>query len=310
MTSKPIAGTKPPLVVLRGGGDVATGVAWRLVHAGFAVVVLELAEPLTVRRTVALSSAVRMGTVDIEGLRGVLFGNPSDAVAAAQLAAANNRAELAVLVCPSLATFSGPTSRPNVVVDARLAKRNIDTSMNDADVVIGLGPGFTAGADVHAVVETNRGHHLGRVFWTGSAEPNTGVAAEVGGRGAERVLRAPTNGMIRWDVAIGDRVVEGQHLGTMANGTVLPAPFSGILRGLIADSVDVPAGMKIGDIDPKCLPATCFEISDKALAIGGGVVEAALIGLRNLRSPIQEVRTDPASKPEEHRRYQPPYPVR
>jgi xanthine dehydrogenase accessory factor len=186
-----------------------------------------------------------------------------------------------VLVCPSLATFIEGSIRPQVVIDARLAKRNLDTTLHDADVVIGLGPGFTAGIDVHAVVETNRGHHLGRVFWTGSAEPNTGVAAEVGGRGAERVLRAPTKGTINWTTAIGDQVVEGQTLGAMADGTVLPAPFSGILRGLIADSVEVPAGMKIGDIDPKCQPAACFEISDKALAIGGGVVEAALVGLRN-----------------------------
>jgi xanthine dehydrogenase accessory factor len=222
------------------------------------------------------------GTVDIEGLRGFLFTEVSEAVEAAQLAAANSRAEVPVLVCPSLATFIEGSIRPQVVIDARLAKRNLDTTLHDADVVIGLGPGFTAGIDVHAVVETNRGHHLGRVFWTGSAEPNTGVAAEVGGRGAERVLRAPTKGTINWTTAIGDRVLEGQTLGAMADGTVLPAPFSGILRGLIADSVEVPAGMKIGDIDPKCQPAACFEISDKALAIGGGVVEAALIGLRNL----------------------------
>jgi xanthine dehydrogenase accessory factor len=276
---------KHPLAVVRGGGDIATGVAWRLVHAGFAVVVLELAEPLTVRRAVALSSAVRMGTVDIEGLRGSLFTDAKGAVEAAHLAAANGRAEVPVLVCPSLTEFTQATARPHVVVDARLAKRNLDTTLHDAAVVIGLGPGFTAGSDVHAVVETNRGHHLGRVFWTGSAEPNTGMAAEVGGRGAERVLRAPTNGTISWTTSIGDQVLEGQILGTMGDDTVLPAPFSGILRGLIAHSVEVPAGMKIGDIDPKCLPAACFEISDKALAIGGGVVEAALVGLRT--SPAQ-----------------------
>jgi xanthine dehydrogenase accessory factor len=277
--------TKPHLVVVRGGGDIATGVAWRLVSAGFAVVVLELGEPLTVRRTVALSSAVRMGTVDIEGLRGVLCTDAAEAVDAAQLAAANSRAEVPVLVFPSLAEFIAKARRPRVVVDARLAKRNIDTTMNDADVVIGLGPGFTAGLDVHAVVETNRGHHLGRVFWTGSAEPDTGIAAVVAGRGAERVLRAPSSGAIRWHVSIGDRVLEGQTLGTMADGTVLTAPFTGVLRGLIADSVTLTKGLKIGDLDPKCEPSTCFEISDKALAIGGGVVEAALIGLRSPQLP-------------------------
>ncbi len=277
------AKTKHPLVVLRGGGDIATGVAWRLVRAGLAVVVLELVEPLTVRRTVALSSAVRLGTVDIEGLRGVLFTDASEAVEAAQLTTANGRAEVPILVSPSLGEFTAKSRKPNVVVDARLAKRNLDTSMSDADLVIGLGPGFTAGTDVHAVVETNRGHHLGRVFWTGSAEPNTGIAAVVGGRGADRVLRAPGDGSVRWTTAIGDHVLEGQTLGTMADGTPLPAPFTGVLRGLINDSVAITKGLKIGDIDPKCEPSACFEISDKALAIGGGVVEAALLGLRNLQ---------------------------
>jgi xanthine dehydrogenase accessory factor len=284
------APSQPRLAVLRGGGDIATGVAWRLVQAGFAVVVLELPEPLTVRRTVALSSAVRMGTVDIEGLRGTLFTDARKATEAAQLGAANGRAEVPVLVCPSLVEFAGEfvgefvgsARQPHVVVDARLVKRNLDTSMHDGDMVIGLGPGFTAGVDVHAVVETNRGHHLGRVFWTGSAEPNTGIAAVVGGRGAERVLRAPSNGSAMWHTSIGDHVLEGQYLGTMSDGAPLTAPFTGVLRGLIGESVAVTTGLKIGDIDPKCEPSACFEISDKALAIGGGVVEAALLGLRNL----------------------------
>ena len=275
---------RPPLAVIRGGGDIATGVAWRLVHAGFAVVVLELAEPLTVRRTVALSTAVRLGSVDIEGLRGVLTDSPTAAAELAELMAANGRGEVPVVVSPSLTEFTSQLAEHatiDVLVDARLAKRNIDTTRNDARVVIGLGPGFEAGFDVDAVIETNRGHHLGRVLWTGSAEPNTGVAAVVGGRGAERVLRAPTNGRVSWTVSIGDEVLEGQRIGSMDNGTVLYAPFRGIVRGLIAEQVDLIAGFKIGDIDPRCDPAACFTISDKALAIGGGVVEAALLGLRN-----------------------------
>ena len=283
------ANSQPPLVVLRGGGDVATGVAWRLVSAGFAVVALELAEPLTVRRTVALSSAVRLGTIDIEGLRGVLFTDPKRAVEAARLAAPNHRAEVPVLVCPSLANFSEAAERPAVVVDARLAKRNIDTTIADATIVIGLGPGFCAGEDVHAVVETNRGHHLGRVLWTGSAEPNTGIAAIVGGRGAERVLRAPLNGSVVWSAAIGEQVQEGQLIGMMQgtpngtqNGTQIVAPFNGTLRGLISEYAAITTGLKIGDVDPRCEESACFEISDKALAIGGGVVEAALLGLRSL----------------------------
>ena len=229
------------------------------------MVVLELPEPLTVRRTVALSTAVTDGEVTVQGMRGVLVGSPLEAIATAR------RGDVAVLVAPALAAL-GPV-RPDVVVDARLAKRNIDTSMDDADLVVALGPGFTAGHDCHAVVETMRGPRLGRVIWTGPARPDTGVPAEVGGRSADRVLRAPVAGEVSWRVEIGELVVSGQLLGTVG-GHALEAPFDGVLRGAIRPGMTVQLGLKIGDVDPRGDPAACWEISDKALAVGGGVLEA------------------------------------
>lgn len=253
--------------MLRGGGDLATGVAWHLVEAGWPVVVLELPEPLTVRRTVALSTAVTDGEVTVQGMRGVLVASPLEAIATAR------RGDVAVLVAPELAAL-GP-ARPAVVVDARLAKRNIDTSMNDADLVVALGPGFTAGHDCHAVVETMRGPGLGRVMSRGSARPDTGVPAEVGGRSADRVLRAPVAGEVSWRAEIGELVVSGQLLGTVG-GQAVEAPFDGVLRGAIRPGMTVQRGLKIGDVDPRGDPAACWEISDKALAVGGGALEAVL----------------------------------
>ncbi len=260
-------------VVVRGGGDIATGVVWRLVHAGFPVVVTELAVPLTVRRTVAVSSAILADNIEIEGM---VAERARGAAAAFELARTGS---VAVVVSPEL---PDPTNLPGVeitaLVDARLAKINIDTAIDDAPTVIGLGPGFTAGLDCDAVVETNRGHHLGRVIWHGQAELDTGTPGVVGGHGAERVLRSPADGRAEWLVRIGDTVSESQVLGTVAEHEVT-APFDGVVRGLITPGVRVGVGLKIGDVDPRCDRRTCHEISDKALAVGGGVVEAVLTRL-------------------------------
>lgn len=250
--------------MLRGGGDLATGVAWRLTRASWPVVVLELPRPLTVRRTVALSAAVIEGEVVVQGLRGVRANSPDEAVATASTGA------VAVLAEPELAPIGA-----DVVVDARMAKRNLGTAIDDADLVVALGPGFTAGVDCHAVVETMRGHDLGRVIWAGSAAADTGTPGPVGGRSADRVLRAPAPGTVAWDAAIGDRVAAGQRLATVA-GAAVNAPFDGVLRGAIGPGVKVRAGLKIGDVDPRSDPAACHRISDKALAVGGGVLEAVL----------------------------------
>ncbi len=251
------------LVVLRGGGDLATGAVWRLWRAGFPVVVCELAQPLTVRRTVSVSSAVGLGATDVEGMPARLASSPDQALHLARCGV------VAVLVSPGL-----PPIEPHIVIDARLAKRNIDTTIDDAPFVVGLGPGFEAGADVHAVIETMRGPRLGRVFWTGAAAANTGVPGDIGGRAADRVVRAPANGEAAWLVDIGARVVAGQPLGQVA-GHVVSAPFDGVVRGLIGQRTVVSRGLKIADVDPR-LDVDCREISDKALAVGGGVMEAIL----------------------------------
>ncbi len=271
--------------VVRGGGDLATGVVWRLHRAGCGVIVTELAAPMTVRRTVAVSSAVADGEVSVEGM---VARRVSSLEAALDLAgsrpgageAGNPERIVPVLVSPELPAGA----RPDLVVDARMAKRNIDTSIEDGPLVVALGPGFTAGRDCHAVVETLRGPRLGRVLWTGSAAADTGVPGTVGGRSAERVVRAPVDGQVRWSTAIGARVIDGDVLGRVegrvcgrvgdgAGGSEVVASIDGVVRGLIAPGSTVSAGQKIGDVDPR-LDVDCNEISDKALAIGGGVLEA------------------------------------
>jgi len=269
------------LCVIRGGGDLATGVAWRLWRSGFPVMVTELAAPLTVRRTVALSSAIDDGEVSVEGM----IGRRVDSLDEAQ-ALALSRVTVPVVISPHRDAAAGAS----VVVDARLAKRNIDTTIDDAPLVIALGPGFTAAVDCHAVVETMRGPRLGRALWTGTAAANTATPGAVGGRSAERVLRAPTAGEARWQVAIGDRVTEGQALGSIDDGSIgdaleLTAPFDGVVRGLIRDETNVPAGTKVGDIDPR-FDVNCHEISDKALAVGGGVLEAVMTWLVGRAEPM------------------------
>jgi xanthine dehydrogenase accessory factor len=265
------------LIVLRGGGDLATGIAYRLHKAGFPLLLLELERPLVVRRAVALATAVSEGAITVEGLHGQRVDTATDAIALARTGV------VPVLVAPELPDWSEAGTIPTAIIDARMAKRNIDTRIDQAPLVVALGPGFTAGLDCHAVIETMRGHRLGRVIWQGSAQANTGTPGIVAGKGAERVLRAPTAGVVTWQTAIGDRVEAGAILGHVAGQPVI-APFAGVLRGLIASGTAVPASLKIGDLDARSDRDTCFTISDKALAIGGGVLEAVLTHLNVVRS--------------------------
>lgn len=253
------------LVVVRGGGDLATGVAWRLKRAGFPLVVCELERPLAVRRSVAFATAVQEGSTVVEGVRAVR-ATLDDALALAGSEAV-----------PVVVSRGLPPLRADVVVDARMAKAALDTTIEDAPLVVALGPGFTAGVDCHAVVETKRGADLGRVLWSGTAAANTGTPGVIGGHGAERVLRAPGDGTVLWRARIGDPVAAGAVIGTVADGEVR-APFDGLVRGLIADGTVVHAGLKIGDVDPRT-DTDWRRISDKALAVGGGVLEAVLTRL-------------------------------
>ncbi len=258
------------LVILRGGGDLATGVAYRLHQAGFPVVVLELARPLVIRRKVALATAVLEGHIQIENLHAQLAHSPAEARQLVQTGV------IPVLISPQLPSSLIP--HPSSLIDARLAKRNIDTHINQAPLVIGLGPGFTAGVDCHAVIETMRGHRLGRVIWAGGALPNTGTPGVIAGKGAERVIRAPVGGVVNWRLEIGELVKTGDLLGDVS-GKMVAAPFDGVVRGLIAPGTAVTTGMKIGDVDARADVAACFTISDKALAMGGAALEAILTHL-------------------------------
>ena len=255
------------LVVIRGAGDIATGIALRLWRSGIQCVLCEIEAPTAIRRTVAFSDAVRRGETQVED---VIARRAADSGEALRL--------LAEGIVPVLVDRSAACKaelRPDALVDAILAKRNLGTKITDAPVVVAVGPGFTAGVDCHAVVETMRGHTLGRVYTTGSALPNTNVPGLIGGFAGERVLRAPADGIFRACREIGDRVQAGDVAGTV-EGEPMVCMISGILRGLLADGTPVHKGMKAGDVDPRCEIDHCRCASDKALAVGGGVLEAIL----------------------------------
>ena len=254
------------LIVIRGGGDLATGVALRLYRSGMDVVICETAVPTSIRRTVCFSEAVRLGEMMVEG------------VTARRAVPEEVPALLAAGIIPVLVDPEGaciPGLRPDAVVDAILAKRNLGTSMDMAPIVVAAGPGFTAGVDCHAAVETMRGHYLGRVIYEGSPLPNTNIPGLIGGYAGERVLRAPADGVFAGAKRIGDRVEAGDVAGYVA-GKPMVCTIGGTLRGLLADGVPVTKGMKSGDVDPRCEEAHCRCASDKALAVGGGVLEAIL----------------------------------
>jgi xanthine dehydrogenase accessory factor len=254
-------------VLIKGAGDLASGVAYRLKRVGFPLVMTELAKPLLVRRTVSYGEAVYSGETIVEGIVARLVDNPAEA---RRLATSR---DIPILIDSE--NTAAKALRPKIVVDAVMAKVNTGTGVTDAPLVIGLGPGFTAGLDCHVVIETNRGHRLGRVIQIGPAETNTGTPGLVKGYGTDRVLRAPAAGRVTGLISIGDRVSQGQLIATV-NSHELFAPFDGVLRGLIHPDVAVTAGLKIGDLDPRGQVEHCFTISDKSLAIAGGVVEAIL----------------------------------
>ena len=260
------------LIVVRGGGDLATGTIYKLKKSGFPVLILEVARPSAIRRNVAFCEAVYQGTQTVEDMTCYLAESPEQAEAFLR------EGKLTVLVDPSGESI--PRLQPLAVVDAILAKKNLGTHRNMAPVTVALGPGFVAGDDVDAVVETKRGHNLGRVFWTGSAAANTGIPGLIGGFGKERVIHCPAKGILRNVKHITDTVSKGETIAVVETekGMVpVHATLDGILRGLIRDGYPVNAGFKMADIDPRTdAYDNCFTISDKARCIAGGVLEAIL----------------------------------
>lgn len=255
------------LVIIRGAGDLATGIALRLKRAHISVIMTDIPAPTAIRRTVAFSQAIVLGETKVEDVTARRVETPEAAMALLQ------ENVVPVLADPEGACIS--ILKPDAVVDAILAKKNLGTHMDMAPVVIAVGPGFTAGVDCHAAVETMRGHTLGRVLYTGSPIPNTGVPGNIGGYTVERVLRAPASGVFKPCLEIGAMVKAGD-VAAMVGDTPMLCTIDGCLRGLLQDGIEVFEGMKCGDIDPRCKPDHCLCTSDKALAVGGGVLEALL----------------------------------
>ena len=267
-----MSGINENLIIVRGGGDLATGTIYKLKKCGFPVLILEVSNPSAIRRNVAFCEAVYQGTQTVEGMSCSLAGS----LAQAQQFLAEGK--LTVLVDPKGEAISA--LKPLAVVDGILAKKNLGTNRNMAPITVALGPGFTAGEDVDAVIETKRGHNLGRVLWHGAAAPNTGIPGIIGGYGKERVIHCPAKGIVRNIRHITDMVSRGEVIAVVEteNGSVpVTATLDGILRGLIRDGYPVTEGFKMADIDPRAEEyENCFTISDKARCIAGGVLEAIL----------------------------------
>ncbi len=254
-------------VLIKGAGDVASGVAYRLHQAGFSLLLTDIAKPTAVRRTVAFSQAIYDGQVTVEGVTAQLVENLTTALDCMKKG-----------IIPVMIDEEAAVKRdfaPQIVVDAIMAKHNLNTSITDASIVIGLGPGFTAGVDCHAVIETKRGHFLGKVLYQGQAFPDTGVPGEIAGHSGDRIVRTPQAGIFYTKAQIGDMVCKGDMVACVDQTPVL-APIDGCLRGLLPNGIIVTAGMKAGDVDPRGIVSHCFSISDKARSIGGGVLEAIM----------------------------------
>ncbi len=254
-------------VLIRGAGELATGVAYRLHQSHFKVCLLETDHPMAVRRGVSFCEAVYEGEKTVEGVTCKLFGS------ADMLTGAWDKGIIPLVVDPGNKTRD--IMKPDVEIDAIIAKKNIGTRKTDAPLVIALGPGFSAGKDVHVVIETNRGHNLGRIIVTGEAEPDTGIPGAIGGFAKERVWHAPAAGLFTTQRKIGDRVAAGNVV-AFVDCTPVTTEIGGMIRGLLRDNTRVPKGMKLGDIDPRGSEEYCYTISDKSRTISGGVLEAIL----------------------------------
>ncbi len=260
------------LIIVRGGGDLATGTIYKLYKCGFSVLILEVEKPSAIRRNVSFSEAVYEGVQKVEDVTCFRADSLDQAITFLK------EGKLTVLVDPLGKAIA--ELKPMAVVDAILAKKNLGTHREMAPITVALGPGFEAGKDVDAVIETKRGHNLGRVIWDGCAAKNTGIPGIIGGFGKERVLYSPVKGILKNICKITDTVVKGEVIAQVDTGKELVpvlATMDGLLRGLIRDGYPVTEGFKIADIDPRMEEyQNCFTISDKARCIAGGVVEALL----------------------------------
>ena len=265
-------------VIIRGGGDVASGVALRLFRAGFKITICDLEKPLAVRRSVSFAQAVYTKSVTIEGISGKLVNEIKEIKYFQKICV------IPIIIDPELSILEH--INPDVIIDARLIKGNLKKDKSSLSLDIGLGPGFIAGDNCHVVVETKRGFTLGRVYWQGTAEEDTGIPEPVSGFAETRVLRSPCDGIFSSEHDIGDFVEKDQPIGIVED-SVIQAPFKGMLRGLLHTDLVVHKGMKIGDVDPRMDKKLCEMVSDKTLAIGGGVLEA-ILSIPELRKKISD----------------------
>jgi len=255
------------VVLVKGGGEMASGVVHRLASCHFRICMTEVPMPQAVRREVAFSEAVFDKEKEVEGIVAKRVDSPD------QISRTWEEGKVPLLIDPEANVIS--FLKPDVIIDATLAKKNLGTKMTDAPLTIGLGPGFHAGRDVHLVIETNRGHDLGRIISSGEAEPNTGIPGAISGYTEERVIRAPTDGIFRTLKKIGDDVKADEKIGIVGHASV-QSRITGVIRGLLRDGATVWKGMKLGDVDPRGIKANCYTISDKARTISGGVLQAIL----------------------------------
>lgn len=252
-------------VVVRGAGELASGAIKHLIESGFEVIALERPDPLFVRRYVCFGEAYFKQETTVEGITAVLVKSAEEATTAA------SDGLVPIMIDPAAGRLA--ELAPLAVVDGRMLKQDIDTTVRMAPVVVGLGPGFIAGHNCHAAVETNRGDSLGKVYYKGHPQPDTGVPSAVNGFGRQRVLRSPADGKFVSLCSITDAVTTGQVVAKVGSAAVV-SELDGMVRGLIHDGLRVSAGQKVGDIDPRCVRENCFKMSDKAHAVGRGVVEA------------------------------------
>lgn len=264
--------TNSSLVIVRGGGDLASGTIAKLYNSGFSVLILEIDNPSAIRRNVAFSESVYQDTQTIEGI------TCYHALDLTQARTYLKEGKLTLLVDPDANCVE--ILKPLALIDAILAKKNLGTTLDMAPITIALGPGFYAKKDVDAVIETKRGHNLGRILYEGSAAPNTGIPGNIGGYDKERVIHSPADGILKNVCHVTDTVQKGQQIAAIeTTDGIVPvyATIDGLLRGLIRDGYPVTKGFKIADIDPRLEQYNnCFTISDKARCIAGGVLEALL----------------------------------
>lgn len=265
------------LVILRGGGDIASGIAQKVFRSGFPLIITETENPTMVRRTVSFAECIYSGRMEIEDLfservQGEILSEKLDF--AMRLL---KRDTIPVLVDPECEILE--LVKPKILIDAILAKKNLGTQIDHAQIVIGVGPGFDAGSDCHAVIETARGHDIGRIIFDGSASENTGIPGPIGGYTSERLLRSPEKGTFKSIKKIGDQVSKGDLVAKVDEFEIF-SEIPGVIRGLIRDDLLIPKGFKVGDIDPRAKPEHCMTISDKSRSIAGGVLEAIFILLK------------------------------